>query len=292
MPPELSILIVNYNTRAKLAECLDSLLAHQGGLALEILVVDNGSKDASAELVKGYPAPVRLIHEGTNTWFSGGYNLAFEQARGEFVFILNPDTIVLPDTLSLLVDYLRQYPNVSAVTCRMEYPTDRELQRTCSALPRYLDLVLGYTFLGALLPFWRDARRQRMWYSAWERDSTRAVEVAPGSCILARRSLLQTVGVFDPRQRLYFTEDDLCWRIQQAGGTIHFVAQAILLHYERSSVQQVQRLASRIYFEDMLVYCRNRYGVLRTLLLGALVAPTRWLMDMVQRLRGERTQLA
>lgn len=292
MPLDLSILIVNYNTRDKLRECLDSLLAHQGGLALEILVVDNGSQDGSAEMIAQMPAPVRLIHQGSNTWFSGGYNLAFQHSSAEFVYILNPDTLVLDDTLSTLVNYLRLNPQVGAVTCRMEYPTDRELQRTCSAFPHYLDLVLGYTFIGALLPFWRDARRQVMWYADWERNSPRPVQVAPGSNILARRALLQRTGVFDPQQRLYFTEDDLCRRLHQTGAELHFLSQTTLLHYERSSVQQVQRLASRIYFADMLVYCRNWYGAPRTWLLAALVAPTRWLMDIAQALRGERTRLS
>jgi GT2 family glycosyltransferase len=287
MPAQVSIVIVNYNTRERLRECLESILAHGAGLVHEVLVVDNGSQDGSAELVRSYPPPVRLVHEGSNTWFSGGNNLAAQQAQAEAVFILNPDTILLPDTLPTMLAALHADESLGAVTCRLEYPTDRQLQRTCSQYPRYADLLLGYTFLGALLPWWRARRRARAWYADWARDSMRRVEVAPGSCILARRAALEQVGVFDPRQKLYFTEDDLCRRLGQAGYGILFVAEATLLHYERSSTRQVQRTATRLYFADMLIYCRNWYGLLPMLLLALLATPTRWLMNAVQRWRGE-----
>jgi len=287
MPADVSIVIVNYNTRERLRECLESILAHGAGLVREVLVVDNGSRDGSADLVRSYPPPVRLVHEGSNTWFSGGNNLAAQQAQAEAVFILNPDTILLPGTLPSLLAALCADAGLGATTCRLEYPTDRQLQRTCSQYPRYADLLLGYTFLGALLPWWRTRRRAAAWYVDWARDSTRRVEVAPGSCILARRTALEQVGVFDRRQKLYFTEDDLCRRLGQAGYGILFVAEATLLHYERSSTRQVQRTATRLYFADMLIYCRNWYGLLPTLLLALLATPTRWLMALVQRWRGE-----
>ncbi|MCS6835218.1 MAG: glycosyltransferase family 2 protein [Anaerolineae bacterium] len=287
MSAQISILLVNYNTRERLRECLDSILTHEAGLVREVLVVDNGSQDGSAEMVRGYPPPVRLIHEGENTWFSGGNNLAAQQAQGEAVFILNPDTILLPSTLPGMLAALCADESLGAVTCRLEYPADRQPQRTCSLYPRYADLLLGYTFLGVLLPWWRARRRWRAWYADWARDSTRRVEVAPGSCILARREALARVGVFDPRQKLYFTEDDLCRRLGQAGYGILFVAEATLLHYERSSTRQVQRTATRLYFDDMLIYCRNWYGPLAAMLLALLAAPTRWLMDLAQRWRGE-----
>jgi len=164
------------------------------------------------------------------------------------------------------------------------------LQSTCSRTPQFMDLLLGYTFLGVLLTGWRDRRRALMWYSEWERDTTCPVEVAPGSNILARAEVIHHIGGFDEQLRLYFTEDDLCRRLVQHGEIV-FVAGVKLLHEERASTRQVWRLASQIYFDDLLVYTRKYYGAVRALFLQALIWPTRWGMDIAQRLRGERKSM-
>jgi GT2 family glycosyltransferase len=129
-----------------------------------------------------------------------------------------------------------------------------------------------------------------MWFNGWERDSTRAVEIAPGSNILARTAPLQQIGGFDETLKLYFTEDDLCRRLLTQG-EIHFVAEAQLIHEESASVNQVRRLASQIYFEDMLRYTAKYDGAARALLLRALLWPTRQALDLAQRLRGDRRSL-
>ena len=288
--PVLSIVIVNYNTVDQLRDCLESILRERGDLDLETLVVDNGSVDGSAAMVRSYAPEITLIDPGRNTWFSGGNNLGIHAAQGDYVLILNPDTIIQPDALQTMLAYLQAHETVGAITCRMEFPSGG-VQATCSMRPRYLDLLLGYTFIGVLLSGWRDRRRRRMWYAEWERDSTKAVEVIPGSNILAPRELLLATGAFDEQFRLYFVEDDLCQRIRDTGAEIHFIADALILHHEHASVQQVQRLASRIYFDDLLVYCRKYYGAGRALLLQWLMQPTRLAMDIAQRLRGEKASL-
>lgn len=287
--PDLSIVIVNYNTREKLRACLESIQRERGSLAVETIVVDNGSKDQSAEMVRQF-ADVTLIEPGYNSWFTGGNNIGLKAASGDYVLILNPDTILQPNTLQTMIAYLQSHQQVGAVTCLMRFPDGRE-QPTCSMTPRYVDLLLGYTFLGVVFSGWRDARRQQMWYEGWKRDSNKSVEVIPDSNLLASRDLLLKLGMFDERMKLYFTEDDICRRILDSGKEIHFVADALLLHHEHASVEQVQRLASQIYFDDLVVFCQKYYGTLPTLFLQALMLPTRWAMDLAQRLRGERKAL-
>lgn len=286
--PDLSIVIVNYNTREPLRRCLKSIQAQRGTLDVQIIVIDNGSKDGSSEMVRTEAPEVLLIDPGHNTWFTGGNNLGMRAAQGDYVLILNPDTLIQPGMLGIMVDYLKNHPQVGAVTCRMEYPGGG-LQSTCSQIPRYLDLLLGYTFLGVLFSAWRNRRRAQMWYTGWQRDTTRAVEVIPDSCLMAPRNVLDSLQGYDERMKLYFTEDDICRRIIESGKQIHFVAEALLLHEEHASTSQVQRLASQVYFDDLLVYTRKYCGLPLTLLLQALIIPTRWAMDGAQRLRGERS---
>jgi GT2 family glycosyltransferase len=165
---------------------------------------------------------------------------------------------------------------------------DGSIQRICSRAPGYLDLLLGYTFLGVLLAFWRNRRRAEMWYAGWERDTTRPVEIIPDSCMMSPRDLLSRLNTFDETLRLYFTEDDICKRILEAGCEVHFLADAQVLHEEHASTRLVQRMASKVYFDDLLIFARKWYGTPAALLLQALVVPTRQAMDMAQRLRGEQ----
>ncbi len=288
--PDVSIVIVNYNTREPLRRCLQSIQTEAGDLNIEVIVVDNGSKDDSAAMVRQVMPQAQLIEPGRNTWFSGGNNLGFEQAKGDFIYILNADTRLQPNGLKTMLAYLKAHPSVGAVTCRMEYP-EGGLQQTCSRVPAYIDLLLGYTFLGVLLKRWRDNRRHIMWYTGWNRDTARPIEVGPGSNLLCPRSVIEKIKGFDEKLKLYFTEDDLCKKILDAGYEIHFVGGTLLLHEERASTSQVWRLASHIYFEDLITFCRKYYGATRAAILQTLMVPTRLAMNLAQRLRGERTAL-
>lgn len=288
--PVLSIVIVNYNTREPLRRCLESIKATRGSLDVQVIVVDNASKDNSPAMVREVIPEALLVEPGRNTWFTGGNNLGMESATGEFALILNPDTVFQTGTLQAMVDYLHRHAGVGGVTCQMRFP-DGKLQGTCSRVPLYLDLLLGYTFLGAVLKPWRDARRKVMFFSDWDRQSNRAVEVAPDSNLMIRSDLFRQIGGFDEQLKLYFTEDDICRRILNSGQEVHFVAEGVLLHEEGASVSQVRRLASQVYFDDLLAFARKYYGAGRALILQALIAPTRAGMDIAQRLRGEKKSM-
>lgn len=288
---DLSIVIVNYNTCDKLRDCLESILRHQQNLTLEILVVDNGSRDGSRDMIREYAPAVTLIAPDTNTWFTGGNNIGIKTATGELVWILNPDTIVQANTMQIMVDYLRNHSDVGVLTSQMRFP-DGSDQPTCSMTPKYLDLLLGYTFLGVIFSGLRDKRRSIMFYEDWERDTAKQIEVAPGSNMMCPRDVVLDIGLMDEDLQLYFPEDDLCRRLIDAGKKIQFIPEPLLLHHEHASVEQVQRLASSIYFRDLLVFCGKHYGLLARLLLGLLLIPTRWGMNLAQRLRGEKVTLS
>lgn len=282
---KLSTVIVNYNTRDKLARALESLITAGGVPSHEIIVVDNASTDDSAALVQERFPSVRLIEPGANRWFSGGNNLGIRAAQGDYVHILNPDTVTLPGALPAMIAALDADGSLGAVTSRMTYDNGT-LQRNCSHRVSYADLVLGYTFVGALLPGWRDRRRARMWYAEWNRESDHEVEIAPGSNILARRDVLMGIGGFDERLKLYFTEDDLCVRIAAQGGAIRYIAGATIIHDEHASTQSIQRLATRIYFDDLITYTRLHFGAAQAKALAALVRPTRTAMSLKQWVRA------
>ncbi|RPJ00152.1 MAG: glycosyltransferase family 2 protein [Chloroflexi bacterium] len=283
----LSVVICNYNTRDMLTRSLGSLQQTLGDLTHEIIVVDNASKDGSAAMVRASFPGVKLIEPGANRWFTGGNNLGMRAAQGDYVWILNPDTVIHPHAAQTMVAYLDTHPNAGAVTSRMVFQ-DSRLQRNCSRLATYLDLLLGYTFLGMLLRPWRHPRRRVMWYVEWDRESDRAVEVAPGSNLLVRRAILDQIGHFDEKLKLYFPEDDLCYRIRATGCDVVYVAGATITHDEHASTSQVQRLATHVYFNDLITFTRKYYGRARAWLLATLIIPTRTVMLIAQSLKKRR----
>ncbi|HVO69262.1 MAG TPA: glycosyltransferase family 2 protein [Aggregatilineaceae bacterium] len=281
---QLTTVICNYNTCDALARALESLLATTGDLDHEIIVVDNASQDGSADIIRERFPSVRLIESGANLWFAGGNNLGIRAAQGDYVYVLNPDTVIQPSALHAMTAYLDSHPEVGAVTSRMIFG-DGTLQRNCSRFATYTDLLLGYTFLGLILRPWRERRRQIMWYADWDRATDHAVQVAPDSNLMVRRPILEQIGCFDENLKLYFTEDDLCYRIINSGHAIHYVAGATIVHDEHASVSQAQRLATQVYFNDLITYTRKYHGGWASAALAALIFPTRAGMNLRARLR-------
>jgi hypothetical protein len=271
---KLSIVIVSYNTREELIPALDSLIVGCAEIESEIIVVDNHGRDGVKELVQTEYPTVRLLVPDENRWFTGGNNLGLRAAQGELLWMLNPDTVTTPGAPLHMVRYMDTHSEVGVLTSRMVFP-DGSYQRTCSQLADYIDLLLDYTFFGVLLAPYRTRRRAQMWYSDWDRESDREVEVVPGSNFMYRRSVMEQVGGYDEYLLLYFPEDDLCRRIIAAGYNIHYLASATIIHHEHASTDKSRRRAQQIYFRDLFVYTRKYFGTWRAALLRILTVPTR-----------------
>lgn len=259
---KLSIVIVNYNTHDDLRACLESL--RELDESYEIIVVDNNSTDGSAALVRASFPQVRLIEPGRNTWFCGGNNLGIKAAKGEYVLLLNPDTIVPRGALAALTRFMDAQPDYAGVTAQLRYP-DGTIQRTCSHIPTWRYLLLNHTVLGWFMRAEKAGLNTYHWYAEWDRTISRMVEVIPGSCLLMRRADL----LLDDRLRLYFPEDDLARRF--AGAKFHYLADVHIIHREKAATRNWR--ATRIYFRDLLIYTRKYHGARQMALLWLLSRP-------------------
>jgi GT2 family glycosyltransferase len=271
--PKLSVIIVSYNTRDDLRACLESLRAVN--LPLEIIVVDNASTDGSAGIVRAEFPDVKLLAQPVNTWFCGGNNIGIAAAAGDYILLLNPDTVVQPGALETMMAFLDAHPDYTGVTAQLRYP-DGTIQRTCSRAPTLTDLLLETTPLGWLLPGQRRRAAARRWYGEWARDTDRDVEVLPGSCLMRRRGFM-----LDGALRLYFPEDDLARRTP--GAKNRFLAGAVIIHKEKSVTRTW--LATQTYFRDMLVYARRHHGGAAAALLALLTRPLLWGMALKRKIK-------
>ncbi len=270
--PDLSVIIVSYNTRDLLRNCLLSLRASVG-LDLEIIVVDNASADGSAEMTREEFPEVRLLAQTLNAWYCGGNNIGLDAARAEFALLLNPDTEVAPDALALMRRFLLENPDYVGATAQLVYPNG-EIQPTCARVPAYRNLLASYTLLGYLLPSLKRELHKDVTYGDWDRRGDRDVEAIPGACAMMRRVELR----LDEDLLLYFPEETLARRHRRK---MRFLAAAKIKHHEKSSTRNW--LATSIFFRDLLVYCRKHHGAGRMLLLWALSRPVYWLMWLKNR---------
>lgn len=260
--PDLSVVIVNYNTRDLLRNCLHSL-THSRDIELEIIVVDNASADGSAQMVATDFPNVVLLAQAQNTWYCGGNNIGIRASTSDYVLLLNPDTVVAEDAMCLMWEFLRDHPQYAGVTAQLYYP-EGNIQQTCSKIPTYTSLLLNYTPLGIIFAPMKQRINQHLWYDDWQRESDREIEVIPGSCTLMRRADIH----YDEELRLYFPEDTLA--LEQTL-PFYFLASAKIEHHEKAATQSW--LATRIFFRDMFIFTRKRNGWLAMCLLWLLSRP-------------------
>jgi len=255
--PVLSILVVSFNTREVLHDCLQSIQDHAGPLAVETLVVDNASRDGSAEMVEREFPGVTLIRSPTNVGFAAANNLALAQARGRHLLYLNSDTRVHPGALSRMVEVLETHPEVGALGPRLA-ETDGSLQPSVRTLPTRRALLYQYTAL-RLLRSWRAPYDD---YKARDFDYTRpaAVEVVMGAALLVRGDLLRRLGGFDPGFFMYYEEVDLCHRVRQAGYQVRFEPSATITHLGGESSRAVKAALEKVQIASLLRWIRKRYG--------------------------------
>jgi len=270
--PDLSVVIVSYNTRELLRNCLQSL-RESVGLDLEIIVVDNASSDGSAEMARAEFPEVKLLAQSLNTWYCGGNNIGIDAASAEAVLLLNPDTEVAPDALARMRRFLLDHPDYVGVTAQLCYPNG-ELQPTCARIPDFRHLLMAYSTLGYLLPTLKRELHSEVTYGEWDRGGDRDVEAIPGACTMMRRGDIR----LDDDLLLYFPEETLARRHREP---MRFLASARIIHHEKSSTRSW--FATSIFFRDMLVYCRKHHGISKMLLLWALSRPVYWLMWLKNR---------
>jgi GT2 family glycosyltransferase len=182
---DVSIIIVNWNTRDILRDCLNSVYGNTKGLEIEVIVVDNASGDGSAEMVRPEFPEVRLIANSDNKGFAAANNQGIKAARGRYVLPLNSDTIVLDDAIARVVCIADDNPEAAVIGCRV-LNSDRTMQPTCFMFPSILNMVLSSTYLYKLFPKSKFFGRERMTW--WGRNDLRQVDVVTGCFMLVTRS--------------------------------------------------------------------------------------------------------
>ena len=232
---DLSIVIVSWNTRELLRDCLASIPESGTGMQAEIIVIDNNSADGSQDMVEcDFPA-VRLVRNPDNRGFAAACNQGMEIALGRHLLLLNSDTVVHGDVLERSVQLMDARPDVGMMGCRV-LNEDGTVQMTCSQFPGFTNLLLQTLGLDRLQSP-RGLQRYRM--LDWQRDDEREVEVISGCYLLARRETYADIGPMDEAFFLYGEETDWCRRCADAGWKLLFSPVGCITHLGSASSRRL-----------------------------------------------------
>jgi len=256
---DLSIVIVNWNVSQLLRRCLSSIQTNRGSLSLEVIVVDNASSDDSVSMIRREFPQVRLITNQENLGYTGGNNVGAKEARGRYLFILNPDTEIVEDALQQMLVYMDEHSEVGAVGPQLIYP-DGSIQSSRRRFPR-----LGTMFFQGTSLHWRwfpDNKFVRLHYvSDRSEDELQSVDWLVGAALLIRRETWREVGPFDTQFFMYADEVDWCNRCRRAGWEIHYFPDAKIIHDEHKSAAQISTTTRIRIHQSRILYTRKYFGV-------------------------------
>ena len=263
----ISVIIVNYNVKDYLANCISSLLESAVESEVEIIVIDNNSFDGSVEMLNNEFSQVQVVAHRENVGFGKAVNAGIDRARGDYVLVLNPDTIVQEDTLATLLKQMTERKNVAICGPKI-LNADGTLQLSCKrsfptpwvAFPKLLGL-------SALFPGSKWAGRYNLTYL--DPDEEYSVEAISGSCMFIRRELIDEIGVFDERFFMFGEDLDLCFRAMEAGWEIRYVPDTQIVHYKGESVKVAPFDSIHWFYRAMSLFVDKHFSKTSSLI-------TRW----------------
>ena len=255
---DVSVVVVSYNTKHLLERMLTALDAGRGQLQLQIIVVDNASKDDSAAFLKREFPHVELIENPTNVGFGRANNQALSSVRGRYVLLLNTDAFVSPDTLPRTVNYMDEHPRSGVLGVKL-IDESGVLQPSCFHFPTPWNIFLRMSRLDR---FFKSGRLFNE-----DHESLRACDWVKGCYYLMRREITETIGLFDPRYFLYYEEVDHCRRVHEAGWDVIYYPHAPVVHIGAESAKSYNkpldrnRQVSILHIESELLYLRKHHGM-------------------------------
>ena len=265
---DLSIVVVNWNTRQHLARCLRHVYETVGDLSFEVFVVDNASQDRSASMVRSSFPQVRLIENAENVGFARANNSAIERSQGRYILLLNPDAFVGERAIEEMVGFMDEHPEAGAAGCRLRYP-DGAFQLSCASFPSLRSEAYRLFWLYKFVPRGPAMGHYGMTYD--DLSDVREVDVLLGAFMLVRRQTIEDIGPLNERFFMYSEEVDWCYRMREAGWRIYYVPLVEAVHVGGASTDQVKAEMVLELYKSRIAFFRQHDGALKVLLYKLLL---------------------
>lgn len=253
---DLSICIVNWNTRDPLIQCLTSVAQGTEGVDYEIMIIDNASTDGSVLAVQeGFPQ-VKLTVNSSNLGFAKAANQAIIESKGRYVLLLNPDTRPLDNAIGKMIEFMEEHPEAGAMGPRLVLPDGRPQPYSFGCDP-----TLGYLLRRGL-----NLLLHKGCLHDWGTEEIREADWVSGASLILRRRALEETGLLDENFFLYFEDNDLCLRLRQKGWKVYFNPLTEVVHLGGESVVKNEPARAE-YYHSLLYFYSKHYGKLKTAIL-------------------------
>lgn len=253
----VTVIIVNYNVKHYISQCIDSVLMAAEGMDVEIIVVDNHSSDGSVSyLRKNYPN-IRIMASSHNLGFSRANNIGIKRSEGEFVLLLNPDTIIEKDTLRECVAFMREHEDCGALGVCQRHPDGTRAMESRRGLPTPMTSFYKMAGLATRFPKNRRLAKYYMSYLPWEESNE--IEVISGACFFARKEAIVKAGMLDEDYFMYGEDIDLSYCIMQEGYKNYFLPINIL-HYKGESTVKSSFRYVHVFYQAMLIFISKHFS--------------------------------
>ncbi len=266
---KLSVVIVNYNVKYFLEQCLHAALKASQNIDAEIFVVDNNSVDGSCQMVREKFPEIKLIENQHNKGFSMANNQAIYLSKGEYVLLLNPDTIVEEDSFIKCIQFMDEHQEAGGLGVKMIDGKGRFLPESKRGLPT--PLVAFYKIFGLSRLFSKSKRFARYHMGHLDKEQTHEVEVLAGAYMFLRKSTLDKVGLLDEDYFMYGEDIDLSYRITQGGYKNYYFADTTIIHYKGESTKKGSINYVKIFYQAMVIFARKHFSKGRADLFSVLI---------------------
>lgn len=271
---KLSVIIVNYNVKYFLEQCLHSVRRAARDVEVEILVVDNNSVDGSVKMINEKFPEISLIVNNENKGFSVANNQAIRQAKGEYLLLLNPDTLVEDDTFGKIISFMDSHPDAGGLTVKMVDGKGRFLPESKRSLPT--PEVAFYKLFGLSRLFPKSRRFGQYHLTYLDNDKISQIGVLSGAFMLIRRSVLDKIGLLDESFFMYGEDIDLSYRITKAGFKNYYFPEARIIHYKGESTRKTSINYVITFYQAMITFARKHYTQKNARLLAFMIHIAIW----------------
>jgi len=254
---KLAVVIVNYNVRHFLEQALLSVRKAARAISCEVWVVDNNSVDDSVAMVRHKFPEVNLIDNTQNLGFSTANNQAIRASSGDYILLLNPDTLIEEDTLEKCIRFMDEHPDAGGLGVRMIDGSGKFLPESKRGFPSPWTAFCKTFGLSRLFPHSRTFNHYHLGYL--DEYATHDVEVLAGAFMMLRRSVLQQIGLLDEAFFMYGEDIDLSYRIRQAGYRNYYFPDTTIIHYKGESTKKGSLNYVRVFYQAMIIFARTHF---------------------------------
>jgi len=254
----LSVIIVNYNVRYFLEQCLHSVIKAALNIEAEIVVVDNNSTDDSLVYLKPKFPGVKFIENAVNGGFGRACNLGLEESTGQYVLFLNPDTIVAEDSFTNCIQFFESHRDCGALGVKMIDGSGSFLKESKRAFPSPLTSLFKLAGFAFLFP--KSKLFSRYHLGHLDKEKNHEVDVLAGAFLMTKNVVLQQVGSFDEAFFMYGEDVDLSYRIQKAGYKNYYFAETTIIHFKGESTKRGSFNYVRMFYQAMMTFVKKHYG--------------------------------